>query len=143
MSHSKEIKGEWFGVSIPQWLHVFDCRQSPDKGIVAPYKIEDEVEKVLGLKADGKSHTNVPHFCTCYGNLLNCSESELKRQIISALHIADGLRLEYERAVAPPTDKGGHACYLPLAITFNNYAWSILADRRVYRLQAFIQGDKQ
>jgi len=134
--YSKEIKGSWFGVTIPEWLRAFDCRSSEDD--IAPrtpwgsYLWSSERAAVdLGLRAEGVYNDTTPVGCSTYIDARTAPEEELRRQVENMVAEATRLREEYlEGKKFPDTEgQGGSCLYMPVAVCLSNFGWSVLADR--------------
>lgn len=142
--YSKELTGEAFGVKIPSWLRVFDCRGEAmaDKlpnGIVLFGS--EKAAYDLGLRTVGPYEHNdaTPLSCNTYIDARDCPESELKRQLESGIKEATRFLTSYQDALANPAKEGeGGGCYeLPVAIALCNFGWSIITDRRQRAVKAF------
>jgi hypothetical protein len=143
MLYATEIKGEWFGVSIPPWLRAFDCRQELDLPWArAPWGAAllsgEKAEVDLGLHGVDQvghfSHATTPRSCLTHLNALTADSLELTRQVTDMVSEAARMHDEYhkiKRSRKRPGLHGGEAVYLPIAVEMSNFGWSIICDRRI------------
>jgi len=144
--YSKEITGgSWYGVSIPEWLRVFDCRSSDDD--IAPKApwgehlwSSERAEVDVGLKRGyGDNDATCVVSCSTYVDARKADEKELARQVSDMVREATRLREEYLKGKEKPAKKGdgGSCLYMPVCITLANYGWSVISDRSTQIVRAF------
>jgi hypothetical protein len=141
MTFAKEIKGSWFGVTIPDYLRAFDCRgdETPVTSWGHTLFGSDKAGVDLGLRKENESFSTTPISCSTYVDARTANDAELARQVKNMLGAVDALKLRYEDAVAHPAPKGqgGGAEYLPVAIEMSNFGWSVIADKRIYAIKSY------
>lgn len=155
MKHS-EIKfsteitsGEWYGVTLPEWLRFFDCRGEFNISWT-PWGERvcggDRAKIDLGLKRgyyeDNDATTLVG--CSTYIDSRTACIGELGRQVSDMIEAAEKFRRDYEKyknKIAKPGENcyanGGSCFYLPVAAAMSNFGWSIIADKRSCIVVAF------
>jgi hypothetical protein len=126
---------EWYGVKIPKWLRVFDCRG--DDIVKAPWGRAlwscEKAEVDLGLLSKDNDFTSNPLSCSTHIDSRTAPESELTRQVTDMVKEARRLRVQYLDAKKDPGEDKGHGgsgYYLPVAIALSNFGWNIICDRR-------------
>lgn len=141
--YAKEVKGEWFGVKIPEWLRAFDCRSLDEEGIPrTPWGTtlysSERAAYDLGLRGQGRWDDTTLVSCQTYIDSRTAPEEELRSQITRMVRDAEKYRREYEEGQKYPSNgQGGTCLYMPLAICLSNYGWSIIADRRTQIVRRF------
>ena len=139
MTYSKEITDrEWYGVKIPRWLRVFDCRGD---GTVKAWRTlwaSEAAEVDLGLRTETESHATTPVSGSGYADMREY-EPDAKLAVARMVQEAKKLRLAYTEALGkPPTEGDGGSChYPPVAVALCNFGWSVIADRRVCVVRRF------
>jgi hypothetical protein len=126
---------EWYGVKIPSWLRVFDCRG--EDLVIAPWGSvlwsSKRAEVDLGLRTEKDRFGTTPLSCSTHIDSRTASESELTRQVADMVKEATKLRDQYlEAKKNPGKDKwfGGSGYYLPVAIAMSNFGWNVICDKR-------------
>lgn len=127
---------QWYGVKVPKWLRVFDCRGAELPKTPWGYTLfaSEKAEVDLGLRSETDSFGATPISCSTYIDSRLAAEAELIRQVTDMVQRARQLRLQYLAAKKNPGEDKGHggsAYYLPVAVTLSNFGWSVLCDRRV------------
>ncbi len=144
MAYAKEVTGAWFGVTIPAWLRVFDCRA--DSSDIAPRSSwgsslwsSERAEVDLGLRTATERNATTPVSCSTYVDARRADDAELAQQVTRAIAEATRLRDEYETAKAKPAKpgSGGSCLYLPVAVSIANFGWSVISDERTRIVRAF------
>jgi hypothetical protein len=138
--YSTEVKGEWYGVTIPPWLRAFDCRCEAGKefSYISPWGAtlmgSERAEVDVGLRGASYDdcHGTSPTSCQTYIDARTASEDELRKQVSDMVREATKLRDEYlHQATLPETPGQGGSCYyMPVLVALSNFGWSIVSDRR-------------
>lgn len=152
MPYAIEIVGGMFlGLPIPTWLRVFDCRKPEGQEFVkapwtytldgetfTPSLLGSETAAVdLGLRGEGFHEDTTPISGSGYGDTRR-SESEALAAVKSMIESAHRLHKDWEDACRKPmSTNGGSVVYKPVAIALCNYGWSVICDKRGYRVVEF------
>jgi hypothetical protein len=142
MTYSVElIDRKVFGVRIPEWLRVFDCRGEimRTESNRALYS-SDKATWDLGLDSDTECNSSCPISCSTHIDSRSCDESELARQMADMVSHAKKAMTSYVEAVNMPGDDKGHGGTghdKPIAIALSNYGWSVICDRRLSATKFF------
>lgn len=146
-----EIKGSFLGQEIPSWLRVFDCRTpASDPPILAPWTCtfnnktfspslfgSEPASVDLGLRAKGIHEDIVPIGGSGYGDTRR-NEAEALSATRAMFYAAAACKRDWDKASAKPmSDNGGSIYYQPIAVALCNYGWSVICDRRDYRVVEF------
>ncbi len=138
--YSKEIKGSWHGVILPEFIRAFDCRHEDKEYNRTPegrwLLSSDCAAADLGILGEDTR----PVSCSTYIDARTAEESELRRQVTSMVAEAWRMKAEYDKVKRHPgKDKGhgGSVLYLPLAIVLSNFGWCVLCDSRVSVVKRF------
>jgi hypothetical protein len=146
-----EITGSFLGQEIPSWLRVFDCRKPIGEEIVkapwtntydgktySPSLFGSECAAVdLGLRGKGVHEDTTPVSGSGYGDTRR-SESEALSAVRSMIEAAQRTHQDWEEACGKPmSTNGGSVCYQPIAVALCNFGWSVICDRRGYRVVSF------
>lgn len=142
--YSKEIRGAWSGVQIPDWLRVFDCRNADGEAWVkTPWGStllgSERAQVDLGLRTAEGSHATMLLSCSTYIDARTAGEAEIGKQLRDGIKEAEKFRAEYEAAKkrrAKPGD-GGSCLYMPVAFALSNFGWCIISDERTMIVRAF------
>jgi hypothetical protein len=155
MTYAKEIKGTWYGVEIPAWLRVFDCRQSDEdmSESRAPWTVTtstgehrpllwsgERAEVDCGLRTKDDRHATTPHSCQAYTDFRKANDATCAKYVREMIVEAERERAVYEKAKAnPKADKGhGGSCYyMPVFAYLANYGWGVTADQRTMVVEPF------
>jgi len=120
--YAKEHVGEWYGVPIPGWLRVFDCRASDEEITpTAPWGAalwsSERAEVDLGLRRGyADSDATNPVSCHTYIDARTASKEEIRAQLRRMIEAATSARPQGVVAVA-----------------LGNFGWTVIADRRKER----------
>ena len=136
-----EIKeASWYGVDLPRWIRVFDCRcaKGTEFSAKAPWGAtlmgSERAEVDMGLRGEtwDERHATTPMSCSTYIDARTCDESELRKQVSDMVREAARMRDTYLKAKENPAKEGeGGGCnYMPVGIALSNFGWSIIADTR-------------
>lgn len=130
---------EWYGVTLPKWLRLFDCRSSDSwDAPKAPWGENiyggDRAQMDLGLKRGYYEDNDATTLTSCstYIDSRTACMGELARQVSDMIEAAERFRRDYEKSqskIAKPGE-GGSCLYLPVAAEMSNFGWSIIADKR-------------
>lgn len=133
--HAIEIKSRhWYGVPIPRWLRVFDCR---GEALTGAYMASDKAAADLGLLG----HATTPVHQYVGVDSRTADEGELAGQVTRMVASARELRRGHQScARAGNLDRGlgGQVFCLPVAICLSNFGWDVLCDRRTARTKYFL-----
>ncbi len=139
------------GVEFPDWLLVFDCRWSEDldlpldpSGQVLMYGSE-RAEYALGLRSYERQEYNSASLVSSQGladtRQPGFGHEDARNSLLSLIEHATEERAKYlalgEDWEDRDTGLGGRAFHLPVAVALANYGASLIADRRIYRVQFF------
>jgi len=143
MLYAIEIKDrEWYGVKIPKWLRVFDCRG--DEILKAPWGhtlwSSEKAEVDLGLRTETDRFGTTPLRCSTYIDSRTAAETELTRQVTDMVKEAKQIRVQYLDAKKNPGEDKGHGgsgYYMPIAIAMSNFGWNVICDERISATKFF------
>lgn len=132
---SLEIKGEWFGIAIPEWLRAFDCRSSdkesfPKTSWGRSLVATERAQVDLGLQTEHCNNAATLVGCHTYTDARRANEAELRRQITNMIEEAEKCRLAYIKAQNNPSNDGGGCYYMPVGIALCNYGWTVIGDEK-------------
>ena len=131
----------WYGVTIPEWLRVFDCRGDdiPRSPWGTSLFSGERAAVDMGLRTEKEKYDGHPSSCSTYIDSRTAPESELVRQVTDMVKEAERILLEFRDAQERPAKPGaGGSCfYLPVAICLANYGWSVMVDERVKAIRTF------
>jgi hypothetical protein len=132
---------EWYGVKIPTWLRVFDCRGDElPKAWKRTLWSSDRAEVDLGLLTEKDRFATTPLSCSTYIDSRTCAEAELTRQVTDMVKEATFLLEQYLDAKENPGENrehGGSGFYQPVAIALSNFGWNVICDVRLSATKFF------
>lgn len=142
MKYAIEIMDkEWYGVKIPSWLRVFDCRGTDTPTSPEGYTMfgSEKACYDLGLRNESYYYDSTPWHCSTYTDSRTASEDELKNQVTDMVTAAKSSMKEYRDALKKPAEEGqGGSCYyLVVGVAISNYGWAVIADTRQKAVRGF------
>lgn len=132
---------EWYGVKIPKWLRVFDCRgddipRRPNG--VAIYSSEKAAYDT-GLRTDTEWNDGTPVSMQTHWDSRTAPSEELTRQVTAMVAEAKSLKREYDKALKtpPPPGESGSLFFKVVCVALSNYGWCVLVDQRCQAVRPF------